>query len=93
MSGDVLQRKLDEVYQDCSRVKGIAYDMLTIDQGKGGNRHDSNFHKFIEDTRKNNLCINAKKLQFKLKEVSFYRHHWSAEGLNHISRKSVPLLP
>ena len=59
MSGDVLQGKLEEVYKDCFGVKGIADDMLIIDQEKGENGHDSNFHKFIEITRKNNLHLNA----------------------------------
>ena len=35
MSGDVFLRKLDKMYQDCFRVKGIANELLIIDQGKG----------------------------------------------------------
>ena len=41
----------------------------------------------MEVTRKNNLCLNPMKLQFRLKEVSFYGHHWSVEGWKPNSKK------
>ena len=62
-SGIVFQRKLDEMYQNCFGVKGIADDMLIIDQVNRENGHDSKFHKFLKVTRKNNLHLNAKKPQ------------------------------
>ena len=35
----------------------------------------------------NNLTLNAKNIQFKQSQVSFYRHYWSKQGISLDSKK------
>ena len=44
--------------------------------------HDRNLLNFLEVCRKNNLTLNAEKMQFRLPQVSFFGHTWSDCGLS-----------
>ena len=44
--------------------------------------HDRNFQAFMEKCMENNLTLNAEKIQFKQKQVSFYGHVWSENGIS-----------
>ena len=77
---DVFQRKLDGIFLDIPRVTGIADDMVIY--GRSDLEHDKHLINFLEVCRKNTLTLNPDKMQFRLPQVSFFGHQWSAKGLS-----------
>ena len=69
VTSNVFQKKLDEIFQNVQGVTGIADDMIIY--RKSQEEHDVHFLNLLSIVRKNNLQLNALKLQFQLKEVSF----------------------
>ena len=43
---------------------------------------DKHLINFLEVCRKNRLTLNPDKMQFRLPQVSFFGHQWSAKGLS-----------
>ena len=80
VASDVFQMKLDEIFHNVPGVTGIADDMVIY--GKSIEEHEKYFLNFLSIVRKNNLKLNASKLQFQLKEVSFFGHYWSSQGIS-----------
>ena len=77
---DMFQRKLDAIFLSIPGVTGIADDMIIY--GKTDQEHDQHLINFLEVCRKNTLTLNPDKMQFRLPQVSFFDHQWSARGLN-----------
>ena len=77
---DIFQSKLDAIFIGMEGVTGIADDMIIA--GKDEMEHDRNFLAFMEKCMKNNLTLNSEKIQFKQKQVSFYGHIWSDQGIS-----------
>ena len=77
---DVFQRKLDAIFLDIPGVTGIADDMVIY--GKTDLEHDRHLINFLDICRKNTLTLNPDKMQFRLPQVSFFGHQWSAKGLS-----------
>ena len=77
---DVFQRKLDAIFLSIPGVTGIADDMIIY--GKTNQEHDQHLVNFLEVCRKNTLTLNPDKMQFRLPQVSFFGHQWSARGLS-----------
>ena len=77
---DIFQSKLDSIFIGMEGVTGIADDMITA--GKDEMEHDRNFLAFMEKCMENNLTLNSEKIQFKQKQVSFYGHVWSDQGIS-----------
>ena len=77
VASDVFHKKLDEIFQNVQGITGIADDMIIY--RKSRDEHDINFLNFLSILRKTNLRLNASKLQFQLKEVSFFRHNWNSK--------------
>ena len=77
---DVFQRKLDAIFLDIPGVTGIADDMVIY--GKTDLEHDRHLINFLNICRKNTLTLNPDKMQFRLPQVSFFGHQWSAKGLS-----------
>ena len=77
---DVFQRKLDGIFLDVPGVTGIADDMVIY--GRTDLEHDRQLVNFLEICRKNTLTLNPDKMQFRLPQVSFFGHQWSAKGLS-----------
>ena len=77
---DVFQRKLDEIFLDVPGVTGIADDMVIY--GRSDLEHDRHLVNFLDICRKNTLTLNPDKMQFRLPQVSFFGHQWSAKGLS-----------
>ena len=77
---DVFQRKLDAIFLSVPGVTGIADDMIIY--GKTDQEHDQHLVNFLEVCRKNTLTLNLDKMQFRLPQVSFFGHQWSARGLS-----------
>ena len=77
---DVFQRKLEAIFLDVPEVTGIADDMVIY--GKTNLEHDRHLVNFLDICRKNTLTLNPDKMQFRLPQVSFFGHQWSAKGLS-----------
>ena len=77
---DIFQSKLDAIFIGMNGVTGIADDMIVA--GKDEMEHDRNFQAFMEKCMENNLTLNVEKIQFKQKQVSFYGHVWSENGIS-----------
>ena len=77
---DVFQRKLDGIFLDVSGVTGIADNMVIY--GRSDLEHDRHLINFLDICRKNTLMLNPDKMQFRLPQVSFFGHQWSAKGLS-----------
>ena len=77
---DMFQRKLDTIFLDILGVTGIADDMIIY--GRSNLEHDKHLTNFLEVCRKNTLTLNPAKMQFRLPQVSFFGHQWSAKGLS-----------
>ena len=77
---DVFQRKLDGIFLDIPGVTGIADNMVIY--GRSDLEHDRHLINFLDICRKNTLTLNPDKMQFRLPQVSFFGHQWSAKGLS-----------
>ena len=77
---DMFQRKLDAIFISIPGVTDIADDMIIY--GKTNQEHDAHLVNFLEVCRKNTLTLNPDKMQFRLPQVSFFGHQWSARGLS-----------
>ena len=82
---DVFQGKLDAIFLDVPGVTGIADDMVIY--GRSDLEHDKHLINFLEVSRKNTLNLNPDKMQFRLPQVSFFGHQWSAKGLSPDTKK------
>ena len=50
--------------------------------GRSNLEHDKHLINFLDICRKNTLTLNPDKMQFRLPQVSFLGHQWSAKGLS-----------
>ena len=80
VASDVFQKKLDEIFHNFPGVTGTADGMVIY--GKSIEKHDKHFLNFLSIVRKNNLKLNASKLQFQVEEVSFFGHNWNSKGIS-----------
>ena len=77
----IFQRKLDAIFLSIpGGVTGIADDMIIY--RRSDLEHDKHLINFLEVCRKNTLTLNPDKMQFRLPQVSFFGHQWSAKGLS-----------
>ena len=83
---DVFQRKLDAIFLDVPGGTGIADDMIIY--GRSDLEHDKHLLNFLEVCRKNTLTLNPDKMQFRLPQVSFFGHQWSAKGAQSRSKEN-----
>ena len=90
ITSDIFRRKLDAIFVGQPGVTGIADDMIIF--GTTEDEHDRNLLQFLELTRKNGLKLNKDKIQFKKKEVSFFGHRWSQDGLSSNPKKIDAIL-
>ena len=82
---DVFQRKLDAIFLDVPGVTGITDDMIIYE--RSDLEHDKHLLNFLEVCRKNTLTLNPDKMQFRVPQVSFFGHQWSAKGLSPYPKK------
>ena len=84
---DIFQRKLDAIFLNIPGVTGIADDMIIY--GRSDLENDKHLINFLEVCRKNTQTLNPDKMQFRLPQVSFFGHQWSAKGLSLDPKKIV----
>ena len=71
---------MDAIFLSIPGVTGIADDMIIY--GRSNLEHEKHLINFLEVCRKNTLTLNPDKMQFRLPQVSFFGHQWSAKGLS-----------
>ena len=89
VASDVFQKKPDEIFHNVQYVTGMVDDMIIY--GKSIQEHDKHFLSFISMVKKNNLKLNALKLQFQLEEVSFFGHNWSSKAISPDPKKILAI--
>ena len=77
---DIFQRKWNAIFLSIPGVTGTADDMIIY--GRNDQEHDQHLVNFLDVCRKNTLILNPDKVQFRLPQVSFFGHQWSARGLS-----------
>ena len=76
----IFQSKFDAIFIGMEGVTGIADDMVIV--GRDKMEQKRNFLALMEKCMSNNLTPNAKKIQFKQPQVSFWGHCWSKLGIS-----------
>ena len=79
MSQDVFQRKIDQTYEGCEGVIGIADDIVVY--GKGDEEHDANMHQMMARTQQTGLKLNPMKCRIKENRIKFFGVICSSDGI------------
>ena len=79
VSQDVFQKQLNTAFEGLDGVTGITDD--TFVYGSSEVEHDRNLTKLMERTQQKGVVFNKDKVQFKCKEVSFFGHTWTPQGI------------
>ena len=70
---------MSDVLQGCEGVANIADDVIV--HGCGIKQHDKNLLVVLERLRQCGLTLNARKCQFRLPKLTFFRHDLSKNGV------------
>ncbi|GFS26773.1 transposon Ty3-I Gag-Pol polyprotein [Elysia marginata] len=79
MSQDIFQSKIDQTFEGCSGVIGIADDIVV--SGKTEKEHDENLRKMIQRCEETGLKLNPDKCKIKQEQIKFYGVICCAQGL------------
>ena len=90
LSQDVFQKQLDTALERLDGVTGIADDTFVYRSSEV--EHDRNLTKLMERTQQKGVVFNKDKVQFKCKEVSFFGHTWTPQGIKPDSKKVSAIL-
>ena len=70
MSQDIFQTKIDQTFEGCDGVAGIADDIVVFD--KTIEEHDRNMHGMLKRCQGTGLKLNPKKCLVKQEKIGFY---------------------
>ena len=90
VSQDIFQKHLDTAFEGLNGVTGIADD--TFVYGSSEEEHDKNLTELMERAQEKGVVFNKDKLQFKCKEVSFFGHSWTPQGIKPDNKKVSAIL-
>ena len=79
-AGDVFQRKLSQCFGHLQNVIVIADDIMVVGKEPNHNDHNVALTKLLNTARECNVCLNYDKLQYKQKEVDFFRETYTVDG-------------
>ena len=79
MSQDVFQTKIDQTFEGCEGVAGIADDIVVF--GKTIEEHDRNMHGMLERCQGTGLKLNPEKCFVKQEKIRFYGIVCGKEGI------------
>lgn len=79
MSQDIFQAKIDQTFEGCPGVIGIADDIVIY--GKTESEHDQNLRKMINRCQKSGLKLNPNKCKIKQDKIKFYGIICSKDGI------------
>ena len=80
VSQDIFQMKIDEIFEGCEGVIGVADDLNVHADGEV--KHDEHLHEVMERARKNNLALNYEKITLKKPSIKFFGNVYSKEGVH-----------
>ena len=75
----IFQERMDAIFGSLEGLSGIADD--TFIDGRSEIAHNQHIIDVLETARKNNVKFNPTKLQFKVKQASFFGLTWTPDGL------------
>ena len=78
--GNVFQRKLDQCFGHLENVIVIADEIMVIGKQPNHKDHDLAFTTLLNTIRKCSVHLNYEKLQYKQKEVEFFRETYTTYG-------------
>ena len=90
-AGDVLQRKVDKLFQGIPNGFGITYDIPIAGFGNMGRDHDPTLYKVLRICRQAKLKLNKDKCLFWHTSIPFFRDVISHNGLSPDLRKGHAL--
>ena len=70
MSQNVIQSKIDQAFEGCDGVAGIAGDIVVF--GKTAEEHDCNMHQMLKRCEDTGLKLNPDKCFVKQQKIKFY---------------------
>ena len=73
VAGNVFRQKLYSIFLNLENVMIIAGDIMVIGYQEDEWDHDKAFTQLLETAKKNNIKLNFDKIQYKQKEVKFFR--------------------
>ena len=80
VTGDVFQRKLDQCFGHLQNVIVIADNIMVVGKQPNHKDHDLALTMLLNTARKCNIHLNYKKLQYKQREVEFFRETYTLDG-------------
>jgi hypothetical protein len=90
VSQDIFQKQLDTAFEGLDGITAIAGDSFVY--GSSEEEHDANLVKLMERAQVKGVLFNREKLQFKCKEVSFFGHSWTTQGMKPDNKKVSAIL-
>ena len=79
MSQDIFQAKIDQTFEGCQGVVGIADDIVIC--GKTTEKHDCHMHGMMDRCHATGLKLNPDKCKIKEQKIKFYGVICSADGV------------
>ena len=79
VSQDIFQMKIDETYDNCTGVIGIADDINVHSAGDA--QHNYRLHEAMERSRKSNLSLNFEKIELKKSSIKFFGNVYTKDGV------------
>ena len=80
IASDVFQRKLDQCFGHLQNIIVIADNIMVVGKQPNHKDHDLAMTTLLNTTRKCNVCLNYEKLQYKQREVKFFRETYTLDG-------------
>ena len=87
IAGHIFQRKLDQYFGHLQNVIVIANDIMVVGKQPNHKDHDLALTTLLNKAMKCNVCLNYKKLQYKQKEVEFFRETYTLDGHKPVQNK------
>ena len=79
MSQDIFQAKIDQTFEGCEGVVGIADDIVI--SGKTAEEHDRSLHNMMSRCQNTGLRLNPDKCFIKQEKIKFYRLFCGPDGI------------
>ena len=80
-TGDMFQRKIDEIFKDLPNVFGFADNILVLGYDIDGNGHDDTQQRVLQVCRQVKLKLNEHKCHFRCMQVLFFGKIISRNGM------------
>ena len=89
---NMIQHKIDEIFNDMPNVFGIADDILVAGYYDDGTDHDALVHKVLQWCEEVNLKLNKEKCHFRCTSIPFFREVILRRGVQPDQQKIKALM-